>query len=353
MAETNATILIPDISGFTEFMTSNELGHASHAINMLIDAMLEAIGEEYEVSEIEGDAILLIKKGTAPSKKEILDTCIKIFNAFHFQRKWMQQHTICPCGACQAIIDLSLKFVAHHGPLAEIKMGKFVKQSGPEMIVAHRLLKNSINNHEYLLLTEKLLEQSNDTPETLHMDWISSSEEYASIGKIDYRFLLLNEVRKKVPEPPEPQNYYRTDNSSYLEISIEANFNDVYMVIMSIPGRYKWIKGLKSVTQDPPGAYIGSTHICSFDDYDAIISPLRMNVTDDGILYAESCTINEKSLSLVYEFVFKNTGDNACIFAARILNAGDSPLSDDVKIPLFQKLEKLAQDLKNHCEKKE
>jgi len=352
MAETNATILIPDISGFTEFMTSTELGHASHAINMLIDAMLEAVGEEYEVSEIEGDAVLLIKKGPAPSKKEIVDTCIKIFNAFHFRRKWMQQHTICPCGACQAIIELSLKFVAHHGPLAEIKIGKFVKQSGPEMIVAHRLLKNSINNHEYLLLTEKLLEQAVDTPETLQLEWYSSSEEYASIGKIDYRFLLLNEARSKVPEPPEPQNFYRTDNSSFLEINIDANFHDVYMVIMDIPGRYKWLPGLNSVIQkqEYPGAFIGSTHIFSFDDYEAVISPVRMNATDDGIMYAESCKIKESNLSLVYEFVFKNTGKQSSIFAARILNAGDTPLPEEVKIPLFQKLEKLAQQLKIHCE---
>ena len=149
MAETNATILIPDISGFTEFMTTTELSHSSHAINFLIDAILQAVGEEYEVlREIEGDAVLLIKKGPAPSKKEILDMCLKIFNAFHFQRKWMQQYTICPCGACQAIINLTLKFVVHHGPLAEIKVGRFVKQSGTEMIVAHRLLKNSIDNHE-------------------------------------------------------------------------------------------------------------------------------------------------------------------------------------------------------------
>lgn len=353
MAETNATILIPDISGFTEFMTTTELGHASHAINMLIDAMLEAVGEEYEVSEIEGDAVLLIKKGPAPSKKEILDTCIKIFNAFHFQRKWMQQHTICACGACQAIIELSLKFVAHHGPLAEIKIGKFVKQSGPEMIVAHRLLKNSIDNHEYLLLTEKLLEQAVDTPETLELEWFSSSEEYASIGKIDYRFLLLNEARKKVPEPPEPQNYYRTDNSSFLEISIEAGFQDVYSVIKDVTDRYKWIRELKSITQDSPGAYVGSTHLFSYEDHQAIISPLRMSVADDGIIYAESCKINELNLSLVYEYVFKNTGSQSCIFAARILNAGESPLSEEVKIPLFQKLEKMAQQLKEYCEKKE
>src|SRR5215467_2263501 len=130
MAETNATILIPDISGFTEFMTSTELEHSSHAINYLIDAIVKAVGDEYEVSEIEGDAVLLIRKGPAPSKKEIVDICLKIFNSFHFSRKWMQRHTICPCGACQAIINLTLKFVVHHGPLAEIKVGRFVTQSG-------------------------------------------------------------------------------------------------------------------------------------------------------------------------------------------------------------------------------
>ena len=130
MAETNATILIPDISGFTEFMNSTELTHSSHAINYLIDAIVNAVGQDYELAEVEGDAVLLIRKGPAPSKKEIQGTCLKIFNAFHYQRKWMQQHTICPCGACQAIINLTLKFVVHHGPVAEIRVGRFVKPSG-------------------------------------------------------------------------------------------------------------------------------------------------------------------------------------------------------------------------------
>jgi len=100
MAETNATILIPDISGFTEFMTTTELDHGSHAINYLLEAIIEAVGDEYEISEIEGDAVLMFKKGPAPTKKEILDICLKIFNGFHFKRKWMEQHTVCPCGAC-------------------------------------------------------------------------------------------------------------------------------------------------------------------------------------------------------------------------------------------------------------
>src|SRR5215471_20505870 len=103
MAEISATILIPDISGFTEFMSATELSHGSHAINIFIDAMVNAVDGEYEISAIEGDAVLMVRKGPAPAKKEILDTCFKIFSAFHFQRKWLQQHAICPCKACREI----------------------------------------------------------------------------------------------------------------------------------------------------------------------------------------------------------------------------------------------------------
>ena len=165
MAETEATILIPDISGFTEFMRTSELAHSSHAIHIFIDTILNTVGEEYEVSEIEGDAVLFIKRGPPPAKQEILATCLKIFNAFHFRRKWMRQHIICPCCACQAVVNLTLKFVVHYGPVAEIKVGRFITHSGTELIVAHRLLKNSINNNEYVLITEKLLQRMTDSSE--------------------------------------------------------------------------------------------------------------------------------------------------------------------------------------------
>ncbi|HTE28968.1 MAG TPA: DUF2652 domain-containing protein [Chryseolinea sp.] len=351
MAETIATILIPDISGFTEFMTTTELSHSSHAINILIDAMLTAIGDEYEISEIEGDAVLLIRKGPAPSKKEILDTCLKIFNAFHFQRKWMQQYNVCPCGACQAIINLTLKFVAHYGPLAEIKVGRFVKQSGTEMIVAHRLLKNRIDNNEYLLISEKFLQQMADPADAVEMEWTSSFEEYPSIGKIDYHFTLLNEARKKVPEPPVPKKYYHTDNTSYLEMPISANYLDVYMVMMNIPGRHEWVPGLKKVEQDVARTFVGSIHHCTFEEYQATISPLQMKISDEGILFAETCAIPEMDVSLVYEFVFKKIADDTCGFAARFMNAREVPIPAETHAFLFRKMQEMAQSLKEHCEK--
>ncbi|WP_153800756.1 DUF2652 domain-containing protein [Foetidibacter luteolus] len=351
MPETNATILIPDISGFTEFMTSTELSHASLAINMLIEAILKAVGDEYHVSEIEGDAVLLIKKGAAPSQQEILDTCLAIFNAFHFQRSWMQDYTVCPCGACQALVKLSLKFVAHHGPLAEIKVGGFVKQSGKEMIVAHRLLKNSINNDEYLLVTEQLLQNVTGATALPETGWATASEEYASIGKVDYRFMLLNEKRKQAPLPPKPATDYYTDDTPYLELDIAADFFTVYMTVMNIPGRAAWAPGLQKVEQDMPAVVIGSIHHCQFDDYHTVVSPLRMLMTDDSITFAESCHIKELNLHLVHEFICKKLDENTCRLVCRCMNAGNETLSPGTQAMLWDKLNQMALQLKDYCEK--
>jgi hypothetical protein len=351
MPDQNATILIPDISGFTAFMTNSELSHASVALNVLIDAIIQAVGDEYEVSEIEGDCVLLIKKGPPPSKKEILDVCLKIFNAFHFQRSWMQQYTVCPCGACQEIVNLTLKFVVHHGPLAEIKVGRFIKQSGTEMIVAHRLLKNSIDSNEYLLLTEKLLHKIDDSSEEVQLDWRSASEEYPSIGKVEYRFALLDEARKHVPEPPPPPYEYSANDAKFSEVVIAANYRDAYMTVMNIPDRSNWIDSLRSVEQDVPHVFVGSIHRCTFDDFDAVISPLRMTVSNKEIIYAENCTIKELGLSVIHEFNFRNTGEKDCVFAFRLLNATDSPIAEDVYKDLLDKMKLMAERLKSHCEK--
>ena len=347
MAETNATILIPDISGFTQFMTSTELSHGTFAINMLIESIIQAVGDEYEVSEIEGDAVLLIRKGDSPSQQQIQDICLKIFNSFHFQRKWMQQHAVCPCGACLSIIDLTLKFVVHHGPLAEIKIGRFVKQSGTEMIVAHRLLKNSIDNNEYLLMTEKLLEYAGPL-DPGEMNWVSSSEEYASIGKVDFRFALLNEARKKCPEPPALPAYY-TDDTPFFEKVVEAGFRNVYMEMMNIPSRAEWVPGLKKVEQEIGQVFVGSIHLCTFEDYQIIVSPLRMTLAEDRILYAESCEIKELGLKFIHEYLFRRRDDKSSFFAFRLMHEAELP--SEMYAGFVERMQQMAASLAAHCAK--
>jgi hypothetical protein len=346
------TILIPDISGFTEFMTNTELTHSSFAISMLINTIIDTIKDEYEVSEIEGDAVLMFKRGAAPSQQEIQDTCLKIFNAFHFRRKWMQQHAVCPCKACNEITHLTLKFVAHHGLIGEIKAGGFTKLSGADVIVAHRLLKNSVPSHEYLLLTEQLLQHSL-TSAGSEIEWINSSETYPSIGTVDYRFALLDEKRKNTPDPPRPQVEYPTASTTYFQMPIRANYREAYMVLMNIPNRPDWQPGLQKAEQDIPAVFVGSIHHCFFDDYQATISPVHMTVTDEEISYAESCQVEGMNISLIHEFVFKKVNETCCLFSWRFLNAGISEIPDEQKTVLLKCMEEMAQGLKTYCEKME
>jgi hypothetical protein len=53
--------------------------------------------------------------------------------------------------------QLSLKMIAHYGPITEFQIGRFRKLYGEPLIIAHRLLKNSINSHCYVLLTDDLM----------------------------------------------------------------------------------------------------------------------------------------------------------------------------------------------------
>ena len=82
MAE-QATILIPDISGYTDFVTRTEVDHSAQILNQLLEVIVQSVSDDFVVSEIEGDAVLLYKKGNPPNKKDIIAQCVKTFTSFH------------------------------------------------------------------------------------------------------------------------------------------------------------------------------------------------------------------------------------------------------------------------------
>jgi hypothetical protein len=59
----------------------------------------------------------------------------------------------CACAACAAIDGLGIKSFLHAGPIAIKQIRQFREIAGAPVIVLHRLLKNSIAEREYLLLT--------------------------------------------------------------------------------------------------------------------------------------------------------------------------------------------------------
>ena len=102
---------------------------------------------------MEGDAILFYRYGQAPSLHELVQQYEMMVNAFEMKRDELQDRFSQP-------LDLSLKVIAHYGPMTEYKIDRFTKLYGEVVVEAHRLLKNSIKSDSYLLLTDSLLEKN-------------------------------------------------------------------------------------------------------------------------------------------------------------------------------------------------
>jgi len=142
-------IIIPDISGFTEFVSNICIEAGRYIIYELLSTIIEHNLMGMNVSEIEGDAILFYQFGKRPGREEVLRQYEIMLNAFN--------HKLAQIEAVLGYsLQLSLKLVAHYGEFSEYQIGKFKKLYGPTVVKAHTLLKNSVKSRTYALLTDQL-----------------------------------------------------------------------------------------------------------------------------------------------------------------------------------------------------
>ena len=92
---------IPDIGGFTKFVSETEIRHSQHIIQELLEILINANQIGLEISEIEGDAILFYKYGNAPQLNEIYGQVEKMFCEFHRHLAAYELRRICKCTACK------------------------------------------------------------------------------------------------------------------------------------------------------------------------------------------------------------------------------------------------------------
>jgi len=319
MAIENATILIPDISGYTEFVSRTELDHSSHILNHLLETIVESFGEDFVVSEIEGDAVLLYRKGEPPPKRAVIDQCSKTFTAFHRELRQMQSRSICQCGACQGVIGLTLKFVVHFGAIAEIKVARFVKASGLDMVIAHRLLKNSIERHEYLLLSRSYLEQVSDRDDGLELQWQSAQEEYPSIGVVRFDYAQLEGLRRLVPMLPRTELPVRAEGPPAVELEIGVHFRKLLQVLTDLDRRLDYVPGVLAVEGEAALPVAGSGHTCVFDEFRLDLEPIRVEFDDSGAEYAEFVRCVAPELHAVMNYRLTHLGAQRCRLALHIL----------------------------------
>lgn len=163
LEEKEVILIIADISGYTEFMLASQAAaiHGQLIVNELIEAIIEEVEIPLEVAKLEGDAVFLyaVKNSSAvdweDTKHQIGGKLMRFFTAFADRLAHLDETGLgCTCEACTNTHNLKLKVVAHSGQAAIYKLRNFTELAGVDVIIVHRLLKNSVNLHEYVLLTD-------------------------------------------------------------------------------------------------------------------------------------------------------------------------------------------------------
>jgi len=155
-------LILADISGYTRFMLANQtaLAHAQMVITKLLEEIIREVEIPLEVKEIEGDAVFLYAvkpedgAGWEETRRLIGRKLLDFFDAFARGIVAGSEFALCSCPSCQSVDQLKLKVVVHSGEAVFHEIGGFSDVSGVDVILAHKLLKNSVPSNEYILMTD-------------------------------------------------------------------------------------------------------------------------------------------------------------------------------------------------------
>lgn len=297
-----AIILIPDISGFTDFTNLTEIEHSAHIISELLELIIESNEMDFTLGEIEGDAVLFYRKGAPLERARLVDQCLKMFSNFHQRLRIIERDTVCQCGSCQSATNLTLKFIAHFGYIKEIKIAQFTKATGVDMILAHRLLKNDVGSHEYILMTKACCEASGPAHADPLLPWLESSQSYPSIGKVDFVYATLTHYKDRIPPAPARQSFAIVKGDDNLEIVINAPLKTVYQTLINVDKRPEWLAGVDSIDRDMMSERIGMKHNCVFMGMVLVNTAVYSHYEEAHALYSERIEMNDMGLTFLINY---------------------------------------------------
>jgi hypothetical protein len=297
--ENRGLLFIPDISGFTRFVTGMEIEHSRYIIQELLEILIDSNELGLEVSEIEGDAILFYKFGASPGLDALYRQVEKMFCAFHRHLLAYEHRRFCQCKACLSAIDLSLKVLTHYGEFTGYTVKNFYKLIGKDVIVAHQLLKNDIEQHEYWLVTQSVVPGEPAVDLAGWMKWNSSARQ-TETGKINFHYAQLSDLKNRLTMAP-PPSLELPNRIKMISVSKEYDFDikTMFFTAGHFELRPRWQVGVKAIDEMDhllPG--VGTRHRCVTDDGETIMYSSSFSYKpEQSIVFSET---DEKKSSLYY-----------------------------------------------------
>lgn len=242
----HSLFFIPDISGYTNFIQTTEIEHSQHVIAELLEVLIEANVEDLKLAEIEGDALFFYKEDHIPSQERLLAQIERMFRAFYSHLKLLETNRICPCNACATAPDLDLKIIVHCGEMQFIEVKGTKKPFGKSVIQSHRLLKNSVESDNYVLVSQALSEKiwlSEDYKSKLY-DFKKGSDIYDD-QEIPYNYTVVNVDALSLQEYGQPKKvHFERKPDLLFEYILEAPKEESYEYISNYRYRNDWASGV-------------------------------------------------------------------------------------------------------------
>ena len=181
MKPSRGILLLADITGYTMYLEGSELEHAHGVLTDLLDVLVEGTRPPLAVSNLQGDAVFSYGIDTgAVSGQTFVEMIEMIYVSFRRAIEQMVMNSTCGCNACANLGTLDLKFIIHHGEFLLQSIGGRQELVGSDVIVAHRLAKNSVTAttgvRAYALYTAAAVEAL-DIPH-MTVDWVAHREAY-------------------------------------------------------------------------------------------------------------------------------------------------------------------------------
>jgi uncharacterized protein YndB with AHSA1/START domain len=214
-------LLIADISGYTEYLSTVEIDHAQDILADLIGTVVTSLRPTFRLAKLEGDAAFCFAPAEKVDGSMLLDTIERCYFSFRRRRRDVRQATSCECNACTRIPTLNLKFVAHKGVVIRQKVAGREELLGSDVIIVHRLLKNdiveSLGISAYAALTEALTSATGIDPARLGMT--RHLQAYEHIGEVP---IWVLDLEKRWQEEDARQRVFVNATDALISIDFDV-----------------------------------------------------------------------------------------------------------------------------------
>jgi hypothetical protein len=300
----SSLLFLPDISGFTEFVQTTEAEHSQHVISELLEVLIEANTEQLQLAEIEGDALFFYKENEIPSLEKLLAQVEHMFTAFYSHLKLLEKNRICPCNACSSAPKLQLKIIAHCGELQFINVQNNRKPFGAQVIEAHRLMKNSVDSDNYVLISKELTNHIHlsESYKTKLYNFNSGSNAYDG-NELGYLYSIIDKKELKLKPF---QLAKKIEHHNKPAFTIENQFpiaaNELLEYLTNFNYRKQWIDTEINFEFDYNQVNrVGTEHVCVIKDKHLNFTTITKQGKPGQLVYGEM-TSSPAPIDTLYQY---------------------------------------------------